>query len=96
MVTNYGGGEASYGETDLSSYYFVCFSQTRVREHPLQNFVLLLNTECSYEFLVLHSLSPKTGYLFLIIRRNQGVIFRQAPRIDTPVSGALVTVGVSW
>ena len=63
---------------------------------PLQNFVLLLNSECSYEFLVLGSLSRNSGYFFLIIRTNQGVIFGRAPRMDTRFSGALVNVGVSW
>ena len=63
---------------------------------PNQNPVLLLNSKCSYEFLVLDSLSPKRGYFFLIIRTNKGFIFRQAPRIVTLVSGSLVTVGVSW
>ena len=96
IVLNFGAGKASDGDIDLSSPYFVCFSRKLSGGTPLQNFVFLLNSECSYEFLVLGSLSPKGGYPFLIFPTNQGAIFRQAPRIDTPFSGALMTVGVSW
>ena len=48
-------GEGSWGDIDVSG----------TGEAPFQRSVLVLNSECSYEFLVLGLLSRDSGYSFL-------------------------------